>query len=103
MTPCKELGYEVGDVFEVVSRESHSLFKNGDWIVLTRDDGTPSPGFQLISSPSRFKISNVLKEFSIPWHPNVNMEFYHYLSLNNVQKIYSRDEVFEIAGTSYGT
>lgn len=42
MTPCEELGYKVGDEFEVIS---HHAFKNGQVVTLHEDDGTECPLF----------------------------------------------------------
>lgn len=42
MTPCEELGYKVGDKFEVIS---HHAFKKGQVVTLHEDDGTECPLF----------------------------------------------------------
>lgn len=46
MTPCEELGYKVGDTFEVIDSGSYSGSINiGDIITLHADDGTATPLF----------------------------------------------------------
>ena len=44
MTPCEELGYKVGDVFEVIGG---AQFKSGSIVSLTKDDGSDCPAFTL--------------------------------------------------------
>ena len=49
MTPCEELGYKVGDKFEVVPFRNESLFDSsvriGDTVLLKEDDDTKMPLF----------------------------------------------------------
>lgn len=40
---CKELGYKVGDDFEML--EKHGLFEKGDEVTLCEDDGSNRPRF----------------------------------------------------------
>ena len=44
MTPCEELGYKVGDKFEVIVA-GHYRFPKGSVIKLERDDGSDCPFF----------------------------------------------------------
>lgn len=46
MTPCEELGYKVGDLFEVVGSQGN--FSKGSIISLAVDTGTTTPRFELI-------------------------------------------------------
>ncbi|AJT60752.1 hypothetical protein [Citrobacter phage CVT22] len=46
MTPCEELGYQVGDLFEVINNKAKPYYKYGDIIMLIRDDGSAMPLFQ---------------------------------------------------------
>lgn len=46
-TPCEELGYKVGDLFEVMGMYI-SDFSKGSVVKLLEDDGTGAPLFQLI-------------------------------------------------------
>lgn len=47
MTPCEELGYKVGDKFEVVDGDA-SAFSKGSIIKLVKDGGTCYPLFRLV-------------------------------------------------------
>jgi len=47
MTPCKELGYEEGQVFEVI-KDNRGNYSAGSIIILNVDDGTNVPFFKLI-------------------------------------------------------
>lgn len=44
MTPCEELGYKVGDEFEVLG-DGCGFFNGGEILTLKRDDGTDMPYF----------------------------------------------------------
>lgn len=77
LTPCEELGYEVGDVFEV---DETSVFTRGSWIMLVYDDGTSMPKFQLVKGSS------------------YNGRYRGYEDLEVIDRIYTRAEVLEIAG-----
>lgn len=46
MTPCKKLGYKVGDQFEVVLLNEKCKFKTGDIITMLNDDNTDRPLFK---------------------------------------------------------
>ena len=45
MTPCGELGYKVGDSFEVINK---GVFSKGSVVMLSEDDNTDMPRFILI-------------------------------------------------------
>lgn len=51
---CKELGYKVGDKFEVTKDTTHIGFWVGDIVELTMDDGTCSPKFKSGSNNEKF-------------------------------------------------
>lgn len=60
ITPCEELGYRVGDVFEVT--DIGTIFYCKDMIVkLDEDDGSDSPFFTYISGPSADETHSVDK------------------------------------------
>ena len=46
MTPCEDLGYKVGDKFDVVSEHDGVHFNVGDLVILKEDDGSNRPLFQ---------------------------------------------------------
>lgn len=46
MTPCEELGYRVGDLFEAGNNSNMPYVKRGDIVMLIMDDGSTSPKFQ---------------------------------------------------------
>ena len=51
MTPCQELGYNVGDMFRVLSRQPthpHPCFIAGSIVKLVKDDGSTIPGFDVV-------------------------------------------------------
>lgn len=51
MTPCEELGYKVGDKFEVVGKDAnHSV---GSVLELVDDDGTHFPYFKVLSGEKK--------------------------------------------------
>lgn len=52
MTPCEELGYKVGDRFEILTDEE--VFTAESIVELFRDDGSPSPLFKLVSGECDF-------------------------------------------------
>jgi len=47
-TPCQQLGYKVGDKFEVIETDTYRLggFSTGQVVTLFEDDGTDVPFFQ---------------------------------------------------------
>lgn len=45
MTPCEELGYKVGDEFEVIN-SGYMTFNAGQVVVLTEDDHSECPLFE---------------------------------------------------------
>jgi hypothetical protein len=53
MTPCGKLGYKIGDLFEVVSKES-LLFAYRSVIRLLEDDNSQAPRFELVSGWGKF-------------------------------------------------
>ena len=55
MTPCEELGYKAGDLFEVVGSDA-GTFSPGSKIELYRDDATDAPLFKLITGECNFKL-----------------------------------------------
>lgn len=56
MTPCEELGYKVGDRFEVLT--GSEAFTAESIVELFRDDGSPAPLFKLVSGECDFKNCN---------------------------------------------
>ena len=63
MTPCKELGYRVGDKFTVIEDSSY-FFEPNDIVYLVDDDGSCCPLFSrnLEDSDTRYlKLSEVMK------------------------------------------
>jgi hypothetical protein len=48
LTPCQQLGYKVGDKFEVIETNEDHLcgFTTGQVVILLVDDGTSNPFFQ---------------------------------------------------------
>lgn len=54
-TPCEELGYKVGDKFEViVVNACDKPFSLGSFVELSEDDGSKRPLFKLISGSCNF-------------------------------------------------
>lgn len=47
-TPCEELGYKSGDLFEVVQNTGNS-FSVGSIVKMIKDDGSATPCFKLVS------------------------------------------------------
>lgn len=60
MTPCEELGYSEGDVFEVIDADN-SFYCKGMIVELDEDDGSYSPFFTYVSGPSRDETRGVDK------------------------------------------
>jgi len=53
MTPSKELGYKVGDTFEVLEDDNHDsekYYKKGMIVRLIEDDGSQCPKFNAIGN-----------------------------------------------------
>jgi hypothetical protein len=46
MTRCEELGWKVGDRFMLKSGAQHAYVKQGEVVILTKDDGTSAPYFK---------------------------------------------------------
>lgn len=59
---CKELGYKVGDKFEVTKNTTYIGFGLGDIVELTMDDGTCSPKFKSGSNNEKFILLDYVKK-----------------------------------------
>jgi len=52
---CKDKGYEVGQVFEVIGADDEESFAIGSTVALSRDDGSSCPKFDLISGKCNYR------------------------------------------------
>jgi len=77
ITPCEELGYSVGDVFEVIDM-CNSFYCKGMIVKLDEDDGSYAPFFTYVSGPSADETHEVDKIV---------------ISLNFVRKIHQKAEL----------
>ena len=79
MSYCSDLGYKVGDMFEVVDSDGSSYYTKGMIVRLEEDDNTNVPYFHYISGPtSRFTLD--INNIAIP--------------LDDVKKIESAVDVY---------
>lgn len=78
MTPCEERGYEVGQVFEVVDING-VIFSNKSIIILTKDNNSDAPLFDLVKGSCQY------------YHGSLGTEG-AYLDLSKVRRIYPPEE-----------
>lgn len=89
-SPAEQLGYEVGDEFEIVSRKGIGFsddWEIGDHVILIEDDGSDCPYFEIKDKPdvdyqqqyvslaALSKVSNATKESAIVVNGNNQQEY----------------------------
>ena len=73
MTPCENLGYKVGDKFEVVGDSSSSSFIYGETVELILDDDSGFPRFSRLSDGSeQWLLLKDVKKITTDNHTDIN-------------------------------
>lgn len=75
---CKNKGYKIGDIFEVV--ESGGNFEKGSIIVLSEDDESSAPRFDLIKGRCNFCVNGIKTKQG------------NYANLDRVRRIYPPED-----------
>lgn len=102
MTPCEELGYKVGDKFEVVGEKAnHSV---GSVLELVDDDGTHLPYFKVLSGEKKgiyqegFEILISIKKISagLPEYPTFDFKI-NLSNMTGAEKKVAKEWLVEVA------
>lgn len=93
MTPAEQLGYKVGDKFQVISDEGSSYYKIGMVVVLAVDDNSVCPWFRYVSGP---------KGRSLGSNDEICVELEEIKPLDNhVEKLETKDVLKEYIKVKY--